>query len=245
MTALGGLAHAQDGSLKDSAPPPARQFTFSANVGVTSDYVFRGFSQKNENPALQGGFDIGYGLFYAGVWGSGVDFGEDATTLQSLGRVEIDYYAGIKPTLGPVNFDLGIIYYTYPGAFDPAAETDYFEGKFGASTSFNKLTIAGTVFYSPDYTLELGPATTLEGGLSYELPAVANITPTVSGLVGTTLFSDNSALDYVYWNAGVGLGFSSNFSIDLRYWGTSEEGFCGVQNLCDDRFVATAKVALP
>ena len=30
---------------------------FSGNVTLTSDYVFRGFTQANEDPAIQGGLD--------------------------------------------------------------------------------------------------------------------------------------------------------------------------------------------
>ena len=47
------------------------------NVGVVSDYVFRGASQTDEEPAIQGGVDITAGSFYAGVWGSNVDFFDD------------------------------------------------------------------------------------------------------------------------------------------------------------------------
>ncbi len=55
---------------------------FSANVGVFSDYTFRGISQTGDEPAAQGGIDYsldtgaeGVGL-YLGVWGSNVDFSD-------------------------------------------------------------------------------------------------------------------------------------------------------------------------
>ncbi|MFM2421645.1 MAG: hypothetical protein RL291_175, partial [Pseudomonadota bacterium] len=51
-------------------------FTFSPNVSFTSDYIFRGFSQTARKATGQGGFDVGYGIFYAGVWASGLRFGE-------------------------------------------------------------------------------------------------------------------------------------------------------------------------
>lgn len=44
------------------------------NAGVVSDYVFRGFSQTAEDPAIQGGVDLTAGSFYAGAWASNVDF---------------------------------------------------------------------------------------------------------------------------------------------------------------------------
>src|SRR5688572_12702359 len=104
------------GGVKDepmAAPPP--DWAISYNFGVTSDYVFRGFSQTAEDPTVQGGVDVTYKLFYVGVWASGVDFGRDAFN-REIGRAEVDIYAGIKPVLGPVTFDFGVIYYAYPGA---------------------------------------------------------------------------------------------------------------------------------
>jgi len=61
-----------------------------ANVSLATDYVFRGFSQTNEDPAISGGFDYGFdGGFYLGIWGSNVNFGEDSNT-----STEIDLYGG-------------------------------------------------------------------------------------------------------------------------------------------------------
>src|SRR5690606_281944 len=61
--AMAGAAAAQDGP------------ELSYNIGVTTDYVFRGFTQTGEDPAVFGGIDLGYGMFYAGTWASSVDFG--------------------------------------------------------------------------------------------------------------------------------------------------------------------------
>ena len=48
---------------------------FSANVALTTDYIFRGFSQTDEGAAIQGGMDMTWNIFYVGVWGSNLDFG--------------------------------------------------------------------------------------------------------------------------------------------------------------------------
>lgn len=243
MAALAVPASA--GSMKDEpVAEEGRKLTWSFNIGGTSDYVFRGISQTQEDPTLQGGVDIGYGIFYAGVWGSGVDFVPG--TGPGDASVEVDFYAGIKPVWGPLTFDLGVIYYAYPSAKDAAAELDYVEIKGGVSGSIQSLSLGGTVFYSPDYTGELGSTWTLEGTAGYTLPAVGPLTPTISALIGTTLFDDNSALDYVYWNAGIAFAVEK-FTFDFRYWDTNSDGadFCAVQSLCDERFVFTAKVTLP
>src|SRR5512138_110851 len=91
--ALAGAAHAAD----DTGP------SFAFNIGANTDYVFRGFSQTDEDPSVFGGIDATIGLGYAGVWVSNVDFGNGTDA-------EFDLYAGVKPTMGPVSFDLGVIY---------------------------------------------------------------------------------------------------------------------------------------
>src|SRR5436190_4884162 len=64
------FADGMRGSMKDK-PAETRRCTFSANVGITTDYVFRGYSQTDQNATVQGGFDATCGMFYAGVWASG------------------------------------------------------------------------------------------------------------------------------------------------------------------------------
>lgn len=68
---IGTLLCAGAATADDAAPIHA----FSANVALTSNYVFRGVSQTDNGPAIQGGFDYEYTPFglYAGVWASNVD----------------------------------------------------------------------------------------------------------------------------------------------------------------------------
>ncbi len=253
------------GSMKDAAPAdPGRKLEWSWNIGATSDYIFRGISQNARKPTVQGGLDVTYGLFYAGVWGSGLNFGTN-TDGSSQAHTEIDVYAGIKPKWGPVTFDFGVIYYIYPGARDAGAarnqvgELDYVEGKVGASVSLvPNLTTGVTVFWSPEYTGKQGSVTTVEGTASYELPKIGRIVPTIGGTLGSS-FGDardasspftaaNGKDSYLYWNAGLTLGLDK-LSIDFRYWdtdipntGTNTNWCTGKVFGCDEVFVATAKV---
>ena len=64
-----------------------------------------------------------------GLWASSLDFDAPGSPpgIGADAEVEIDYYAGFKPTWGRFNFDFGVIYYSYPGASDFAAELDGFK----------------------------------------------------------------------------------------------------------------------
>lgn len=242
-------------SYKDGPAPmsPARALEWTANVGVTSDYVFRGFSQSAEKPAVQGGIDVTYGLFYAGVWASSIDFGENGAG-RNIATAEVDLVAGFKPKWGPLTFDFGAIYYMYPSARDPGAELNYFELKAGVSYEpWKGATVGSTVFYSPEYTGKTGDVWTFESSIAQELPKLGSITPTFSALLGYQT-GDSAAYaaligqggEYYYWNAGVSFAFTDKFSIDVRYWGTDNSGtFCdafGKVLNCGDRVVGTAKM---
>ena len=83
-------------------PALAAHAELSANVAVTSDYIWHGVSQTNERPALQAGVEYAHESgFYIGTWGSNVDFAEDVA---DPARVEIDLYGGVR---GETEWGLG------------------------------------------------------------------------------------------------------------------------------------------
>jgi uncharacterized protein (TIGR02001 family) len=232
VAALCGAAGVALVSLSGTAL--AEEFGWSATATGTSDYVFRGISQSENDPAIQGSVGITYGMFYAGAWASSIDFDPDA-------NIEIDYYAGITPTWGPVTFDFGYLYYSYPDK----GSLDYWELKAGAKGEIlPKLSAGATFFWTPDDAYDWY---VYEGTLAYELPKTWLFTPTLSGLVGYTDFQSSVGTDYTYWNAGLALGVE-NITFDLRYWDTDAgPATCfGVPaNTCDERFVFSVGLALP
>ncbi len=219
------------------------EIALSATTNFTTDYVFRGISQTREGPAAQAEFDLTYGIFYAGIWGSNVDFGGNGFG-DDIASIEIDYYAGIAPTWQGISFDIAGLYYTYPGAYDPAGNFDYFELKTGASYTFNEaLTLGVANYWSPEFFGETGDADALELSAEYAFSGkLFNFfSPSVSGGLGWqwTEFSD-----YTFWNAGLTLGFMENWSADIRYWDTDFSdagcaGFSGFTNTCDARVVGS------
>ena len=91
-------------------------YTLSYNVGVTSDYRFRGMAQTSFNPALQAGVDFAHKSgFYVGAWGSNVSWIKDYAGATD-GSLEVDLYGGYKGEISKdLTFDLGLIGYEYPG----------------------------------------------------------------------------------------------------------------------------------
>jgi uncharacterized protein (TIGR02001 family) len=96
--------------MADDAASP-----FTANIGVTSDYVFRGISQTGHEPAVQGGVDYANpnGL-YVGAWGSNVSWVKEGG-FENNSSLEGDLYGGYKGKLGVIGYDVGAITYYYPG----------------------------------------------------------------------------------------------------------------------------------
>jgi uncharacterized protein (TIGR02001 family) len=106
---------AQAQEVGDGESPHA----ISANVGVYSQYVFRGLTQTNEDPALQGGFDYSHASgFYVGTWGSNISWFADLNPGNSV-SLEWDAYAGFRKSWDQVDgltTDIGYLRYEYPGS---------------------------------------------------------------------------------------------------------------------------------
>ena len=214
----------------------ANAVQWSATLGATSDYVFRGLSYNDEKPAAQGSIDASYGIVSAGIWASNIsDVGYKPA--------EVDIYTNVKPLLYGVTLDFGIIWYTYPGATSGLG-LDSVELKAGTELSpMENLKIAPAFWYVPAQSN--APITyTFESAASYTLPATANFVPALSGLIGHSMAEESDAFsngvsDYTYWNAGILLAIE-NFTLDFRYWDSSIHH----DGLANERFVFTTTVSL-
>ena len=121
---LSGLACTSAFAEAAAEAPEASPIT--ANVTVVNDYRYRGISQSNFKPAIQGGFDYAHesGL-YVGNWNSSISWISDfynqyanmgANSKVVSSQIEMDFYAGIKKELIGEGFasDLGVLQYYYP-----------------------------------------------------------------------------------------------------------------------------------
>jgi uncharacterized protein (TIGR02001 family) len=127
----------------------------AANVALTTDYIYRGISQTSGGSAIQGGFDYASESgFYIGTWASSITFDDS---------IEIDYYAGFSGSLTEeVGFDVGVLFYDYPGM----SSDDFLEvygslsyGDLTAGIAYSDDFYAGSgsaAFYTLDYGFDLG-----------------------------------------------------------------------------------------
>jgi uncharacterized protein (TIGR02001 family) len=74
-------------------------FSMTANAGLFTDYRFRGISQTNKHPAFQGGFDFAH-----------------KSGMYNGGNLEMDFYGGFKGSFDAFSYDVGALYYYYPGS---------------------------------------------------------------------------------------------------------------------------------
>jgi len=204
----------------NAAEDSANLVEASANVGFVSEYLFRGVSQTDDTPAIQGGIDLSLGLsedvsVYAGAWGSNVKF-TDAS-------VEIDYYAGIAGSIGNAgtSFDIGGIYYTYPGSAN-SLNYDFIEAQIGLSQDLGFASIGVSLNYSPENFGDSGEA--YYPKLSLDIPVGDYFS--IGGYLARQYVEDNTAFalpDYNEWNASVS-GSVYGFDLALAYSDTDVGG---------------------
>ena len=215
------------------------KLALSGVASFTTDYMFRSISNSGNGPAVQPEFDLTYGIFYAGIWGSNV-----SSAINPTSGIEIDYYAGITPKWQNITFNIAGLYYTYPGNND----IDYFELKTGASWTGGNWTLGIVNYWSPDYAQTGLESDALEGAVAYAFSGkLFNFfSPTISAVVGEQWYESPNP-DYTYWNAGLTLGFLDHWSADIRYNDTADYSradclaLIGNKNACDARAVGTIK----
>lgn len=225
-------------AVAETVNSPVGDFDVSMNVGLTSDYMFRGISQTQGNGAIQGGLDVAHesGL-YVGTWASNVDFGGDAS-------VEFDYYLGFGNNITEdISYDLGWIKYDYPGQSGLN-----FSEYYGSLTAYGFKVGAA---YSNDFPgFGNGDDSTLYSYVGYDYTLPYDI-----GLAlqyGEYDFKDTAFTSgedaYNDWSIGltktlIGLDFGLTYT-DTDLSDSDCAGFVGKDNYCDATFVASVSKSL-
>jgi len=218
----------------------AAEVTFSGNVTLTSDYMYRGISQTDNGPAIQGGFDLEHSSgFYAGIWASNLDFSTDTTNDNS--DIEIDYYAGVAGEFSnKIGWDVGVLYYSYPSSSD-ADNGDYdFTEVYGSlSYDFGPAALTGGLAYSSDFFgSNTGDATYVTLDVDVPLPNefALNLHYGDQSIDGE---NGNDDGDYDEWKVGLSRSFGG-FDFALDYHDTDLDD----NNLADDRVVFSISKSL-
>lgn len=207
------------------------QFSTSASVALSTDYMWRGASQTDSEPAISGSFDVGHASgLYAGVWASNVDYdiGSDAAHL------ELNYYGGFASEFAGIGYDVGVLRYVFPGT-DGA---DWNEAYLGLSYSLFSLTIS----HSGDALATSESGTHYLLGFNYDLPMDIGFHANYAFYDLDDDINDDTLQDY---NLGVTKNVAG-FDFDLTYYKTlsDAEDFVGDDNLTDSRFVFTISKSL-
>jgi uncharacterized protein (TIGR02001 family) len=185
----------------------AQETTLSYNGGAISEYRYRGVSQSNLKPAVQGGLDYAHKSgFYVGAWASSIKWLRES-------NLELDVYGGYKGELRPgLAYDAGVLRYQYlDSAFANTTEVygALTYGMFTAKYSRSTTNLFGTDNSKGSGYLDLSASIDLGNGLS--------LVPHV----GRQLVKNNGAASYTDYaltlNKDLGQGLSASLAyIDLN-----------------------------
>jgi uncharacterized protein (TIGR02001 family) len=247
LTGLSTVAFAAD-----EPAPEAEASPLTANVTVVNDYRYRGISQSNFKPAIQGGFDYAHESgFYIGNWNSSISWISDSFPSTGGTRVtapiEMDFYGGIKKELIGEGFasDLGVLQYYYPtsglnvsGTYANPNTTEIYAAQnftFGPVTGFVKFSYAvSPIFgnanssgsYYPDLTVNYDTGVwglALNAHVGYQYIA-GNVQGSKPNVTNSSLYS------YTDWKLGVTKDFGAGLSLSAAYVATDAGKTAGVYN---------------
>ena len=212
----------------------------TANVTVTNDYRYRGITQSNYQPAIQGGFDYAHESgFYIGNWNSTINWVSNTTNNNVRAPIEMDFYGGFKKELIGEGFasDFGVLQYLYPqsGSY-PAGSmlnpntTELYAAQnftFGPVTGFVKLNYSVTNIFGipnsqgsvyPDLTANYDTGIwgiTLNGHVGYQYVAGQPNRP-----AGWSVATPNN-ISYTDFKLGATKDFGGGLSLSAAYVSTN------------------------
>lgn len=164
----------------------------SANVGVTTNYLWRGFEQTEGDPAVFAGLDWSSSEgWYAGVWASSIS-GADA---------EVDLYGGYTFSNGGVDYDLGYIVYLYPGL------TEANNSEIYALASYNNFSVGAWLLAEADGA-DFADTLYLEAGYELPIDEDSGVSFHVGHYSGDAIDNDSIDLKVEYAYKGFNVGIS-------------------------------------
>ena len=197
-------------------------FSIAGGATLVSDYRFRGISQTDLDPAVQGTFTINHKSgFYATWWGSPID-----DYIANGAQAENDLIVGYQKSYGKTTFNGGVLYYWYPG--NHGATTNFFEPFFSVAEAFGPITAKATVNYAPKQkALSIGNGSEdnvyLAGDLSYAIPKTPlSLTAHLGHTWGPSYLSIGK--EYTDWNIGAAFTHGP-LSVGVQYVDTNKASY--------------------
>ena len=229
------------GLLLAGSTAASAAWEFSANFGLTTDYVFRGISQNGEDASASGGIDFSHDSgFYVGTWVAIVDQVELDSNPDDT-NTELDIYGGFGGNFTDAfSYDIGLIYYAYPV---DANQLNFWEVYGSLSYDFGVASITGGVAYSPDFFGETDDALFYYVEGSIPLPMGFGI----DLHYGHQDIDNNSKFgtpDYDEWKVAVTKSMGDNVTVELAYTDTDlkrSECFGGWSG-CDSALIGSIGV---
>jgi uncharacterized protein (TIGR02001 family) len=203
------LAALAASALTCPAAAQAEDVQLSASLTGATDYVWRGVSQSNSDPAVFAAVNVNAGGFYAGAGTENVDFAGV--------KQEWDLWAGYAFDLGKnAKLDLGVVRYGY---VDAPADIDTLEVKAGLSGTVGKLGLGVSAYHTWDYFGSGEHATYVEASAS------APLTDKLSASAAFGHQQIDNLPDYNTWNAGLTYEVLKGAKVDVRYHDTDTNAF--------------------
>jgi uncharacterized protein (TIGR02001 family) len=188
------------------------QAQVSGNLGLTSDYRFRGVSQTQNAPAVQGGIDYNHKSgFYVGNWNSSV-----SSQMYTNGAgVESDLYAGFKKDIYKgITIDVGSYNYFYPRATN-GTSTNFDTNELFAGVGYGPISLK----YSQSLSNYFGTANS-KNSQYFQADVVQPLGNSKISLLahaGRTEVNNNSSLNYTDYNVGLGYDLQG-WQLAARYY---------------------------
>jgi len=193
--ALAGTAISVPAFAQNDSP-----FSITGSVTFTSDYRWRGMTQTDEHAAVQGELNLRHNSgLYVGAWGSNVDYNDPDLHL------ELDTYIGFARKSAAINYDVGIIYYQYPGSSD----SNYWELYGDFSKDLGLAILQGGVQWTNDFDGADIDQYYYYGGVQVPVGPVG-----LYGQVGHTDFEGSG--DWTHWQLGAAATLAG-LKFDLSY----------------------------
>lgn len=186
---------------------------FGGEVALSSQYVAKGLGKSDEDPALSGNLQVGYGMVY------GKAFYSTASSAQG-GDADVILTLGAKPKIGDYKLDLNFNRRWSPGTID-GYDHAYTELQGDISRGFGKANVRLRVNYSPD-----GYGATKEAWW-VEAQAGWKLTPNDALSAAYGVRETDGGRDYRAWNVGVKHKVTDAIAIDLRWYDTDRRRYGG------------------